>query len=239
MRSAIIGQCCIATCPSKFSNLGGCFYRNIWICPPTGRWNAFIHSFIPWLLLKMVLFCRWPVWILVFFLFSCFSILWCRSRWVSQGRFGIYLWQFFKKCSKFSPNISKMAIDFWGNWKVTTFLHENFPISKVFPWKKPGIYNRTFQLALGGLGGGGEGGFSAMWKFAKKTELYITVSSLKPISTPNLCLVAGHSKGKYLLPDKRCKRKKLCGVYHCQMEAVFVFLGEIAKFFPKKWAGHL
>lgn len=180
----------------------------------------------------MVLFCRWPVWILVFVLFFCFSIFWCRSRWAPQGRFGIYLRQFSKKCSKFSPNISKMAIDFWGNWKVTTFLHKNFPILKLFLWKQPGIYNRTFPLALGGVEG--VGGSQQCEILLKNTELYITVSFLKPICTSNLCLVAGHSKGKYLLPHKRYKRKKLCGVYHCWMEAVFVFLGEKSPNFSQK-----
>jgi hypothetical protein len=46
MRSAIIGQCCIATCPSKFSNL---------VVVSTGIFESApqqvdeMHSFIPWL----------------------------------------------------------------------------------------------------------------------------------------------------------------------------------------------
>ncbi len=182
----------------------------------------------------MVLFCRWPVWILVFFLFFCFSIFWCRSRWASQGRFGIYLRQFSKKCSKFSPNISKMANRLLRQLKSDNISSQKFPHFKTFSAKITS--NLQQNIPFGAWGPSvGRGGFSAMWKFAKNnTELYITVSFLKPICTFNLCLVAGHSKGKYLLPQKRCKRKKLCGVYHCQMEAVFVFLGEKLPNFSQK-----
>lgn len=61
-----------------------------------------------------------------------------------------------------------MAIDFWGKLKSDNISSQKFPHFKTFSVKKTRNLQHNIPFGAWGPWVGEGGGFSAMWKFAKK-----------------------------------------------------------------------